>query len=308
MKRNLRVNLVEEKQLLKKLNQLNVEETRNRRKYDRLSTDLIYFLKQNRETTGYFSKTYSKNVKKYEKQNEIVEKRETDEFFEDESILINNNNNKKFIRPQTANPIKTSNIKKNGTSTPINSNRYEMERTLSPIELPNICDENHHKIKKTQKLKLEEDEDADKRKIRPHTANPHLVMKTNKINDENKSKNSSVDSTNLPLKTIPSSKDILLMKTLDKETEVQKDSIIKISTNNRYLLNNNKFFKGKFTFDFINNTKITINMSKNYMRKVKTRIMYENKLIENAEFLASLHRMQTAFDFKVKQFNEAIMI
>ena len=98
------------------------------------------------------------------------------------------------------------------------------------------------------------------------------------------------------------------MKTLETPTTVQKDSTIKISTNNRYLVNNNKFFKGKCTFDFIDNTKIKINMSKNYMRKVKTRIMYENKVNENAEFLASLHKMQTAFDFKVKQFSETIII
>jgi hypothetical protein len=307
MKRNLRVNLVEEKQLLKKLNQLNVEEARNRKKYDRLSTDLIYFLKQNRETTGYLSKNYSKNAKKYEIEHHH---QESVEILEDESIIVGNN--KKLIRPQTAIPSNIRQFEVNkkdkntcGTSTPINSNHNENEivRMLSPIELTNMLDENQQKNKKTQKFK----EEFDKERLRPHTANPNLIIKTNKIKDETKSNSTQVDATP-PLKFIPSSKEILLMKTLETPTTMQKDSTIKISTNNRYLVNNNKIFKGKFTFDFIDNTKIKINMSKNYMRKVKTRIMYENKVNENAEFLASLHKMQTAFDFKVKQFSETIII
>ena len=360
--KSLRINQVEEKQLMKKLAQLNVEETKNRMKYERLSTDLIFFLKQNRETTGYFAKTHTKNEKKkiQQRQNEIEQ--ELDEYFSDEdtnSSIANNNNKKKLIRPLTANPqsmrIKSSNRRQsapienfqneknarisNGTSTPINSNRLTKDmRVVSPIETQEVSNYNLNKKKKQkfkQEIELELEEETESieidnnklvKNIRPHTANPNLNIKASKISryeeglvtnhDDIKSKikssNSTMSSTpplpSTPVKFIPSSKDLLFMKTVDSQPKLRRnEDTIKISTNNRYLVNNNKCFKGKYSFDFINNTKITINMSKNYIQKEKTRIMYENKVTENAEFLASLHKMQTVYDFKVKQFQATIL-
>ena len=309
--KSLRMNKVEEKQLLKKLEQLNIEEARNRLKYDRLATDLIFFLKENRETTGYLSTTYPSHKKSTKLLiNKDINEKTIDNNEENE---INELSEKKHIRPLTANPnlLKTRLISLrrksapahridhherfshiNGTSTPINRTSSPNDTiTLSPVASPIGKNAKKNQIFLNEILEVD-----DKKKIEAESVEQTGIQNVNSSNNR---------TNNIQSKIVPSSASPESSK-LFSQTK-QNDNTIKISTNNRYLMNNNKLFKGKFSFDFINNTRIRVSMSKSYIRKEKVRIIYENKVIENAKFLESLNKIQSVFDSRVKQFSQTIM-
>jgi hypothetical protein len=251
--KNIRLNQIEEKQLLKKLEQLNIEESRNRLKYERFSTDLIYFLKENRETTGYLSKTCPSRLKR--KTQEILNDDEIDAVVIDDYDTLSEINDDVFINDKTTRPQTAHFHNKN--------NKIYINRRQSAPSLRSIN----------------------------HVSESPLI----------KNLNSNGSSTPVsPKEIIPSNCTTPIIQ------KKRNEDITKISTNNRYLINNNKFFKRKFSFDFINNTKITVNMSKDYIRKEKARIIYENKVNQNAELMAGLQRIQSAINIRVKQFRHNI--
>lgn len=320
---NLRSNKIEENLLMKRLKQLSLEEAKNRLQHERISVDLIYFLKDNRVTTGYYSDMFLNYIPDTDDDNIINSlsniNSNTVDSYKSRRLSVGNITPKKFNHQL----IKKSNTDDCddltcGSASAINicenmNNNNNLFNNTNDDENDNV-----ELFIKTNNKKIT----FNNQSIRPHTAfaNVNEDLSITKRRKSAPLHHRSTDSINVNFSNENSinNKNESLNKNLSNSTTNLTDTniftssrsfhnneIIKLSKGSKFIINNSKYLRRKYLYDFYNtNNVITPNLPKSFIQREKTRIINENKTNRNVQFISNLRRIQSNFDMRVKEFSQ----
>lgn len=318
----------QENLLCKRLEQLNIEEMKNRLKHQKTSDELIIFLRECKKTTGYFSK-----MSCFQSNSMFIENNENlkSKFESKSSLEMTNRQKLRSISQSRMKKLPLRNSSKSGMDYVQNRQKALFERILSsPSSSTNSASSRSNATSKSSSCESKQDlsdrsatslcsnsidfNDIFKqteKKVRPITSQIDSRSNRPKNKFEYNSTRSHMDWTNnisLDLSKFARKKS----KTEDNESRKSSSSYCSAKTSmssfkkSEFMCNRPKYSEKLPTKKVHTsaNPPIKINMSRSSLKKKQIEIMNEYSRVTTMELLENFRKIQQDVSTKVKQFNQ----